>query len=50
MESAEKISLSGRRATNRCELPPREKGWDDPRVLSCSYFVKMIWGTQEELE
>ena len=33
-------SLSGRRATDHCELSPREEGWVDPRVLSCLYFVK----------
>ena len=38
--SAEKISLSSRRATDRCELSPREEGWVDPSVLSCWYFVK----------
>ena len=40
MGSAEKISLSGRRGTDRCELSLREEGWVDPRVLSCLYFVK----------
>ena len=40
MGSAEKLSLSSRRATDRCELSPREEGWVDPRVLSCLYFVK----------
>ena len=42
MGSAEKILLSGRRATDRCELSPREEGWVDPRVLSCLYLLKMI--------
>ena len=37
---AEKISLSGRRATNHCKLSPRQEGWVNPRVLSCLYFVK----------
>ena len=40
MGSAEKILLSGRRATDRCELSLREERWVDPRVLSCLYFVK----------
>ena len=34
-------SLSGRRATDCCELSPREEGWVDPRVLSYLYFVKI---------
>ena len=40
MGSAEKISLSGRRATDRCELSSREEGLVDPRALSCWCFVK----------
>ena len=40
MGSAERISLSGRRGTDRWTCHQGEEEWDDSRVLSCLYFVK----------